>query len=65
MISSPYNEFHLIPSGHDYSLSNASTARHYAAVSTAKPSASYQSPVEEKRVAGCSRYVYGGERVLS
>ena len=39
------------------------TALHYAAVSPAKQSASSQSPVEEKRVAGCPRYVDDGESV--
>ena len=31
---------------------------------TAKHLASYQSPVEEKRVAGCPSYVEGGEGVF-
>ena len=40
-------------------------SRHYAAVSTAKQSASYQSPVEEKSGAVCPRNVDGGEPILS
>ena len=33
----------------------------YAAASTAKQSASYQSPVEEKRVEGCPKYLHASD----
>ena len=55
------SSWHSLPA--DYSFCpQPSITRHWA---RPKQSASCQSPVEEKRVAGCTKYLQDGDRILS